>query len=354
MTGISSVKPEPSLPTDALPFAWGKPVITGGFRVTSEDFVVDELLEVPEHAGGAHWWMHLRKREWNTKDVARLLTTLGTGRIRQVGYAGLKDRHAVTSQWFSLPIETINPEAISDCLPEGLELLEYRRARHAVRRGGLKANRFAIRLRDVQGEPSTVLQRLTEIKQGVPNYFGEQRFGINGGNLERARALFDGTLDNPPRFERGMYLSAARAQLFNLVLANRVGDGSWNRLIGGEAVILDGSRSWFPLPEPPVQMAERLADFDIHPSGPLHGMGDCAASGVCAAFEQAILAREPQLTSGLEEWRMRSERRALRLIPRNLDHEWLGTDLLLRFDLPSGAFATVVLRELAHLEHQRD
>lgn len=350
MTRITPTNRVQTLPTDALPFAWGEPVLSAGFRVATEDFIVEELLEVPAHAGGAHWWLHLRKREWNTKDVARALTTLGTGRIRQVGYAGLKDRHAVTSQWFSLPIETIDPEKIRDCLPGGLELLDYQRARHAVRRGGLKANRFTIRLRNVQGDPQTVASRLEQIRQGVPNYFGEQRFGINGGNLERARKLFDGTLGNPPRFERGLYLSAARSQLFNLVLAARVSDNSWNRLIGGEAVILDGSRSWFPLPDPPVDMDERLAAFDIHPSGPLHGIGESAASGACADLEHAILAGEPRLARGLEERLMRAERRALRLMPRDLSHEWQAQDLVLRFDLPSGAFATVVLRELAHLQ----
>ncbi len=353
MTRITSTTSGRTLPTDTLPFAWGEPVIMAAFRVAAEDFIVEERLKVPAHAGGAHWWLHLRKRDWNTKDVARLLTTLGTGRIRQVGYAGLKDRHAVTSQWFSLPIETIDPEKIKDALPDGLELLEVLRARHAVRRGGLKANRFTIRLRDVQGDPLTVEKRLGQIRQGVPNYFGEQRFGINGGNLDRARKLFDGSLGNPPRFERGMYLSAARSQLFNLVLGTRVSDGSWNRLIGGEAVILDGSRSWFPLPEPPVNMDERLAALDIHPSGPLHGIGESAASGACAALEHAILAGEPLLTAGLEERLMRAERRALRLVPRALRHEWQDQDLVLRFDLPSGAFATVVLRELAYLQQNQ-
>lgn len=337
-------------PTDKLPFAWGEPVSRAGFRAVPDDFIVDEIIEVPEHAGGAHWWLQLRKRALNTKDVARMLTTLGSARIRQVGYAGLKDRHAVTSQWFSLPIETIDPGDLGERLPDGVELLDVRRARHAVRRGGLKANRFGIRLRDVQGDRTAIKKRMTQLALGVPNYFGEQRFGINGGNLDRARALFEGTLGRTPRFERGMYLSAARSELFNRVLAERVSQASWNALLDGEAVILDGSRSWFPMPDPPMRMAERLAEFDIHPSGPLHGTGESASSGACLALEQRVLAGEPTLTAGLEEWRMRAERRALRLVPRALHHEWQDQDLLLRFDLPSGAFATVVLRELAALE----
>lgn len=338
-------------PAHGLPFAWGGPVAEARFRTTAEDFQVEELLEVPAHEGGAHWWLHLRKRNLNTKDVARVLTTLGSAGIRQVGYAGLKDRHAVTSQWFSLPIETLDPSAIGGQLPAGVELIEWRRARHAVRRGGLKANRFRIRLRGVQGDQALLDARLSQIALGVPNYFGEQRFGINGGNLDRARALFNGTLGRTPRFERGLYLSAARSQLFNRVLAERVRDGSWNQLMEGEAVILDGSRSWFALPGPPTGMAERLAEFDIHPSGPLHGTGDAAATGACAELERRVLAEEPELAAGLEDLRMRAERRALRLVPRALEYEWQEQDLLLCFDLPPGAFATVVLRELALLEN---
>lgn len=337
-------------PTETLPFAWGEPVAKAGFRTTPDDFIVDEITEVPEHAGGAHWWLQLRKRGLNTKDVAHALTSLGSARIRQVGYAGLKDKHALTSQWFSLPIETIDPAGLGERLPEGIELLEARRARHAVKRGGLKANRFIIRLRDVQGDREAIESRIAQLALGVPNYFGEQRFGIKGGNLDRARALFNGTLGKIPRFERGMYLSAARSELFNQVLAERVREASWNVLLEGEAVILNGSRSWFPLPDPPIRMAERLAEFDIHPSGPLHGTGDSASTGACRALEQRILAAEPELTEGLEEWRMRAERRALRLLPGAVHHEWLDKDLVLSFDLPSGAFATVVLRELAELE----
>lgn len=329
-------------------------MLTAGFRFADEDFLVEEIMEVPAHDGGAHWWLHLRKRALNTKDVARALTRIGTARIRQVGYAGLKDRHAVTSQWFSLPIETIDPSGLADRLPENVELLQFQRARHAVRRGGLKANRFSIRLRDAEGSVEAVETRLAQLSKGVPNYFGEQRFGINGGNLVRARALFNGTLGKTPRFERGMYLSAARSQLFNLLLAQRVRDGTWNQLLDGEAVILDGSRSWFPLPEPPIGMAKRLAEFDIHPSGPLHGIGDSAVDGSCEALEQNVITSEAALAAGLEEWRMRAERRSLRLLPKNLHHEWQGQDLLLHFDLPSGAFATTVLRELANLDKRRD
>jgi tRNA pseudouridine13 synthase len=345
MTTIS----EPS-PVDALPRAGGTPPARARFRTHDTDFRVRERIEVPEHPTGAHWWLEVTKTGMNTKDAVRALARLGSARVRQVGYAGLKDRHAVTTQWFSLPIETLDPESVVDRMPSGLELHQWRRARKAIRRGGLKANRFDIVLREVRGPATDIEARLDRLAAGVPNYFGEQRFGIDGANLAQARRMFDGQPHRVPRFERGLYLSAARAWLFNLVLAERVRAGSWNRLMAGEAVILDGSRSWFPLPDAPETLESRLAAFDIHPSGPLHGVGEAAARDTCADLERRVLAGEPGLAAGLERLGMRAERRALRLVPAGLAWSWSGDELSLSFELPPGTFATTVLREFGELE----
>ena len=332
-----------------LPRAHGGPWVRGRFRVTPGDFRVDEELEVPEHPTGAHWWLRIRKTGLNTKDVVRALATLSSARVRQVGYAGLKDRQAITTQWFSVPLENLDPESISDRMPDGLELLDWRRARHAVRRGGLKANRFTIRLREVRGDLPGLEGAVDHLARGVPNYFGEQRFGHRGENLVRARRLFDGTLPRVPRFERGLYLSAARSWLFNLVLAERVRLGDWNRLLPGEAVMLHGSRSWFALDGDPASLAARLDDLDIHPSGPLVGLGEPGSREDCAALEANVLGTEPELVRGLEDWRLRSERRSLRLVPESLALNRSGHDLELAFSLPSGTYATSVLREIADL-----
>lgn len=336
-------------PAWVLPRAYGPASAHAILRAEPADFVVDERLEVPEHETGAHWWLRITKTGLNTKDAVRALAELSSARVRQIGYAGLKDRHAVTTQWFSLPLEHLDPESIVERMPEGLELLGWKRARHAIRRGGLKANRFEIRLRGVEGDREMLDKRLAAIGQGVPNYFGEQRFGRKGQNLNRARRLFDGSLGRVPRFERGLYLSAARSWLFNQVLAERVRQASWNRLLPGEAVLLDGSRSWFRLEEPPSTLQDRLDRFDIHPSGPLPGLGEAVVSADCVALEATVLATEPELVAGLVDWRLRAERRSLRLIPRELTWRWEDADLLLAFELPSGTFATTVLHELVEL-----
>lgn len=337
-------------PLEALPRAFGPPPAQARFRVLSADFRVEERIDIPEHPTGAHWWLQLTKTGLNTRDAVRALADLGSARARQIGYAGLKDRNAVTTQWFSLPIEHLDPESVADRMPEGLELHRWVRARHAIRRGGLRANAFTLVLRGVNGDRGAIDERIAAMASGVPNYFGEQRFGIGGANLDRARALFAGTLGKTPRFERGLYLSAARSWLFNRVLAERVNEGNWRSLLEGEAVVLDGSRSWFSLNDPPETLASRLAEFDIHPSGPLHGAGEPAVCGACAALEARVLAQEPMLAEGLVALGMRAERRALRLVPRELSHAWDGEALELRFALPSGTFATSVLRELAVLE----
>jgi tRNA pseudouridine13 synthase len=332
------------------PFAHGGPAGQARLRAVAEDFQVDELMEVPAHAGGAHWWLHIAKRGMNTKDVALALCAAGSARIRQVGYAGLKDKHALTRQWFSVPLETLVPEQLPGALPEACELLGVERARKAIRRGGLRGNRFALRLRGFSGRRTLLEQRLLAVAGGVPNYFGEQRFGIDGNNLLRGRLLLGGQLSRVPRHERGLYLSAVRAYLFNLVLAERVERGSWNGLLPGEAVNLAGSRSCFNVDQnggvADEQLQARLAAFDIHPSGPLAGAGASMSSGACLRLEQQLLGTERVLVEGLAGLGMRAERRALRLVPQGLEHGWQGDDLLLSFSLPAGAFATTVLREL--------
>lgn len=339
-------------PVDDLPFAWGGPAGKAQFRTCPQDFRVDELMDLPEHPGGAHWWLQLEKTGMNTKQVAQLLCSLGSARIRQVGYAGLKDRHAVTRQWFSLPIETLAPENLKAQMPDELRLLDVRRCRKAIRRGGFKANCFVIRLREFSGNTDQLKRRIDAAKSGVPNYFGPQRFGNGGQNLKRGRALLSGSLGRVPRHERGLYLSALRSHLFNRVLAARVKQGNWNRLLPGEAINLAGSRSCFTADarSSHAELAERLAGFDIHPSGPLVGVGSPLNSGDSLLLEQNALAPETDLADGLRELGMRAERRPLRLVPEGLEVVLDGADVNLRFELVPGGFATCVLRELVILD----
>jgi tRNA pseudouridine13 synthase len=269
-----------------------------------------------------------------------------------VSYAGLKDRHAVTRQRFTVHL----PKKVAPDLAL-LEAEDFRvvdSAWHARKlpRGALAGNRFVLLLREVDGERDAIETRLHAIAaQGVPNAFGVQRFGRQGDNVAHARAMFGGR--RVKREQRSLFLSAARAALFNRVLDARIAAGTWNRAVDGEVWMLDGSRSVFG-PEPfDDALAARLAAFDIHPTGPLWGAGDLRSAGEARAIETDALsdAESRALRAGLEAAGLKQERRALRLRPDALQWTWPEANTLqLTFALPPGTYATTVLAELGDLD----
>jgi tRNA pseudouridine13 synthase len=264
-----------------------------------------------------------------------------------VGYAGLKDRHAVTRQAFSVQLAGKADPDWSAFPHADVKVLAAARHKRKLKRGALRGNRFVLVLRQVEGDRARAEEVLGRIAaRGVPNYFGEQRFGRGGGNVEQARAMFAGR--RVDRDKRAFLLSAARSHIFNEVLAGRVEREAWDTPLDGEIWSLAGTRSWFG-PEPfDATLADRLARGDIHPSGPLWGQGETPARDAAGELENAVAAANADLAEGLAAARMDQERRALRLIPQALRWRWLDADALeLAFELPAGAYATVVVRELA-------
>ena len=265
-----------------------------------------------------------------------------------VSYAGLKDRHAVTRQRFSVHLpKRIAPDLASLQSPD-MRVIKSEWHSRKLPRGALAGNRFELVLRNVQGERDAIDQRLRSIgAQGVPNYFGEQRFGRFGDNVANALAMFAGR--RVGRDQRTLLLSAARSELFNQVLSARVSTGSWNRGLPGEVWMLDGSRSVFG-PEPMTDaIATRLAEFDIHPTAPLWGRGHLRSTDDARALEEAVLAdsRALSLRQGLEAAGLSQERRSTRLRPGGLRWDWLDQGTVkLAFELPPGTYATTLLAEL--------
>ena len=337
---------------DELPHAHGRPPLCGRIRCAPEDFIVIEELGWQPDGSGEHVFLYVRKSGQNTDWVARRLAEVCEVRADAVSYAGLKDRHAVTEQWFS--VQMPGREAPMPCGftgsrgIDGVEVLAVTRNSRKLRRGALAGNRFRIVVRELDGPPAAVLDRLPAIAaRGVPNWFGEQRFGRDGGNLERARRLLAGTLRERDRHKRGLYLSAARSHLFNRYLAARISDGSWDQALPGEVLMLDGSHSVFACPQPDATILERLARHDLHPSGPLWGAGESLATAAALAGETALAAAEAQLCAGLAAEGLKQERRALRLVPAQLHGEAIGEAAVqFEFTLPAGAYATTVLHEL--------
>lgn len=332
---------------ERLAYAHGGPLLRGLLRAEPADFIVEEQLGFEPTGAGEHVFVQIEKAEANTDWVAQKLAAFARVAAVGVGYAGLKDRHAVTRQWISLHLPgRADPDWAAFDVP-GVRVLQTVRHDRKLKRGAHRGNRFRIRLRSVSGRTDAVEARLAAIAaDGVPNYFGEQRFGRDGDNLVLARQLFAG--QRLPRHLRGYALSAARSLLFNRVLAARVDAGSWNQALAGEVWMLDGSHAIFgPLPFDET-LATRLAARDIHPTGPMWGRGPLRSEDEVRVLEAAVAAAEPELAEGLAEAGLDQERRALRLGVGDLRWEWEDdSTLLLAFALESGAYATTVLRELA-------
>lgn len=333
--------------TTSLPRALGAPPARALLRAEPEDFQVREILGFTPEGSGQHRMLWVEKRDLTTEQVARVLARLAGVAPVAVGYAGLKDRRALTWQWFSIDLAG-RPEPDWSALElPGVRILEIHPHRRKLARGALRGNAFRIRLRDFRGDRGEVENRLDRLGVGgFPNYFGEQRFGREGGNVARARAWFAGRLRPRGRHERGLLLSSVRSQLFNRILAARVADGSWNRLLSGEAPMLDGRRAVFRLERPDAESRARCRRLEIHPTGPLWGRGEPLSSGALARWEAWFCRRDRELAEGLERARVEAARRALRVRLSSLAWEWQGDDLLLNFTLPAGAYATALLREL--------
>ncbi|WP_413623622.1 tRNA pseudouridine(13) synthase TruD [Luteibacter sp. Lutesp34] len=330
-----------------LPFAFGAPPLRARLRTAPDDFVVEEILGYEPDGAGEHAFLVVEKRGANTDWVARELAKFAGTSPMNVGYAGLKDRHAVTRQAFTVQLPGKADPDWSTFPHAEVSIRSLGRHSRKLKRGALRGNRFVLVLREVEGDRAGAEARLAAIAaRGVPNYFGEQRFGLGGGNVAQARAMFGGR--RVDRDKRSILLSAARSHIFNGVLAERVAGGAWDAPMDGEIWALEGSRSWFGPEEFNDTLAERLARFDIHPSGPLWGRGDTPAAGAAAELERAVAARDEDLAAGLADARMDQERRALRLQPRDFAWHWLDDGALeVSFGLPAGAYATTVIRELA-------
>lgn len=330
------------------PFAYGAPPLTGTLRAAPEDFEVDEDLGFEPDGTGEHVFLRIEKREANTEWVAQRLAQFAGIAPMNVGFSGLKDRHALTRQSFSVQLPGRADPDWQAMNIEGVRVIEAKRHSRKLKRGVHKGNKFVIRLRNISGDRDAADALIARVKeQGVPNYFGVQRFGRNGENLRSAQALFSGA--RMGRSQRGFALSAARSHIFNAILARRVADESWNKALEGEVWMLAGTHSIFGPQEIDDTLLKRLAAFDIDPTGPLWGRGELRSAATVASIEQEIASAEAVFSAGLAAEDLKQERRSLRLRAEDLQHEWESDDTLcISFILPSGAFATSVVREICN------
>jgi tRNA pseudouridine13 synthase len=311
------------------PSAYSASGASATLKCLNEDFIVTELpLQLPS-GEGEHIWLDIEKNGANTAFVAQQLAAAAGVQAWDVGYAGLKDRYAITRQWFSiyLPVRKASGETPDLTQLQHPEFTVVSQSRHVkkLRPGDLQGNRFRIVLRDVRGEREAIETNLQAVaSQGVPNYFGAQRFGFDGGNVEQGRAMLarEIRVRNPKK--KGIYLSAVRSFVFNEVLALRIQQGLWGRTLPGDVM-----------------------DEAGRPTGPLWGRGRVITTDQAQALEMSVAERHATLCDGMEHAGLDQARRALVASPADMAWAWLPADqLLLTFTLPAGNYATSVLNEI--------
>jgi len=325
--------PSAPLMTDAHPYTtlpqWPHAYPASGASATlkrfNEDFIVTELpLQLPSGAG-EHIWLDVEKNGANTAYVAQQLADAAGVEEKDVGYAGLKDRWAITRQWFSIYFPKGETPDLTQLQHPEFKVLSQSRHVKKLRPGDLQGNHFRIVLRDVTGERDAIEANLKAVAtQGVPNYFGAQRFGFDGGNVEQGRAMLarEIRVRNPKK--KGIYLSAVRSFVFNEVLALRIQQGLWGQALPGDVM-----------------------DEAGRPTGPLWGRGRVSTTDHAQALENGVAERHATLCDGMEHAGLDQDRRALVACPADMSWAWPQTDqLLISFALPAGNYATSVLNEI--------
>lgn len=315
----------------------------GILKLNPEDFVVEEIPLMSPIGEGEHVYLQVRKRAVNTHWVARLLAEKFGVKEQDVSYAGQKDRYAVTTQWFS--IYAPKSELQLDTRPfseEDIEILVQTRHSKKLRRGDLVGNRFNISLQHITAADGSNLEALKQAvesnlaqikKGGVPNYFGLQRFGRDGGNMDQALAMLTGQRREKNRQKKSMYLSAARSYIFNEVIAARIKQGGWGKILDGDVDV----------EKKPVNIA-RLA------TAPMWGRGRLPSQNETLLLEKTVSGPNHELSEGMEFSGLNMERRVIVSNPENMQWQWQTCQdnqlsLTISFALAAGHYATSVLQE---------
>jgi tRNA pseudouridine13 synthase len=319
---------------------------TGGrLRDAPEDFVVREIPAYLPEGRGSHLYLHVRKRGRTTRDLVVALREAGVPDAR-VGVAGLKDKHAVTEQWLSLPWASRDAAAALEALP-GVEILERSRHRNKLGVGHLRGNRFEIVLRDVGPDALAAgrakLERLATI--GVPNYFGPQRFGRYGRNAVDGLKLLAGeTVSGDRRLQR-FFLSAVQSWIFNELLAERIRDGLYRTVLAGDWARKHDDRGGTFRVEDAEAEAPRAERLEISALLPLHGRKVRLSSGEPGRREEAALAALGLSWTDLTG--RRGDRRPSRVVAEDARLDAVDGGVRLAFTLPKGSYATSLLREVS-------
>ena len=325
------------------------PKQTALLKAECADFVVKEQLGYDMSGDGEFVAVKVRKTDCNTLFVGEQLAKFAGISSRNMSYAGLKDRKAVTEQWFSLQMPGQPTPDFSQFSLEGVEILDVTRHQRKIRIGSLQGNHFEILLRNAK-ETDELKVRLDFLaKNGFPNYFTEQRFGRDGNNLTQALRWANGEIKVKDRHKRSFYLSAARSEIFNLIVSKRMELNLAQQILVGDVLQLNGSHSWFVVDESEdlAQLQRRLAQQDVLLTAPLIGEEEKSA----VDFEHEIFAQHQALFDLMRQERMKAARRPILMQPHQFQWQFEPNGLRLQFDLPAGSYATALIRELVNIEN---
>jgi tRNA pseudouridine13 synthase len=328
---------------------------TGVIRKSPEDFKVTEITDIEFSGQGEHLWLYIEKIGTNTDWLSKQLAKATGVPPRNIGYAGLKDRHAVTQQWFSVQLPKVDDvELIQSALPTEIKILESAWHSRKLKTGQLDYNHFEIIIRDIEDDKESIELNIEKIKkQGVPNYFGSQRFGQEMGNIQKSEDWFNGNYKVKTRNLKSLLLSTARSLIFNNIVAERIRAKIWNQSISGDILQLDNSHSWFPSNQATDnEIKNRLSEFDIHLTAALWGEDKVQSSDACAELETKIASQFPVLLKGLSVHRLKQDRRAMRIYPLDLCYDWQDNNLRLKFKLLPGSYATTIIREIVEVKDE--
>jgi tRNA pseudouridine13 synthase len=336
---------------DQLPRMHGEPLATVQIRQQNSDFKVYEIPPCDPDGVGEHIWLHIRKEGCNTDWVAEQLARLAKVKPGDVSYAGRKDRHAICEQWFSVRYPGLEtPELISDC--DEFEILSQARHGRKLRTGALKANRFEILMRPMSArvDQKALAERLQAIEvKGVPNYFGEQRFGREMSNLKQVERWAAGFPLPRSRNRRSMTISAARSWIFNQAVALRLRKKDPYLLVNGDYCLVTGRHSGFTVDEVTDEQLNECSKRQISIAAPLvgEGLSDEFLAGLVDHVSEPYIS---QWCEKLGAIRMSSDWRQIWIHPSEMSVQVNSDgDLQISFSLPPGAFATSVIREIANL-----
>jgi len=355
-------------PFDSLGYVKSAPTISAKLKVKFADFRVTENLGFNPTKNGDHLFIKVRKMDLSTLEVARKISEVTGSKLSSIGYSGMKDKRGECVQWFSIPAGEGIEKAISSIENNKLNVITSHLNTRKLRIGSHKENHFHIKLRDCQGSKLEFKNRMDRIMEhGVPNYFGEQRFGKEMHNvyemlriLKKPSSAIDSNFSEYLRIKipvkRSILISAVRAYFFNQLLSTRLLLKNWSYYLLGDILNLDGTDSYFSVPDKKWDetLEQRLNSFDIHISGLLPGSisskDKYITSCKAADIESNLMKNYEPLLEGLRRMKVSSSRRPLRFRPKNFQFFWEGDDLLsLDFSLRRGCYATSLLREICQI-----